>query len=429
MLVADPGSIASLVADMQTGRLDPEALVERYLARIEKVDRDVRAWRVVLAEQARRDAAQLKRLADPGKLPLFGLPVGIKDIIDVAGVPTRNGSPTCEDVPPAKIDAAVVADLRTAGAIILGKTHTTEFAHFGGPYPTCNPYDLARTPGGSSAGSGAAVAAGLVPAALGTQTAGSVNRPAAYCGVGAFKPSSRSLSGNGVTAFSPRFDTVGTFGHRAHDAAYLYQALAPAFAKPDAGEPVARLIAIDDPFYAIADTAVTAGFDKALSRLAAAGTAITRFRSPVRFADLVAAHRTISEFELGFGQRRLLDEQKGMVNDILIEAIERGIATSPDDYRNACRFLSLSAREFWNNVGSSDIIVAPAVPTAAPLGRGTGDPQFITPYTTLEGPIVTVPAHLSDLGLPESILLCARPGADLWLANRVGAIENAIRRL
>lgn len=429
MLAADPGSIATLVADMQTGRLDPQALVEKFLTRIEKADPEIRAWRVVLAEEARKKAAQLKRIADPKKYPLFGLPVGIKDIIDVAGVPTRNGSPTCKDAPPAKMDAAVVTDLRVAGAIILGKTHTTEFAHFGGPYPTRNPYDLARTPGGSSAGSGAAVASGMVPAALGTQTAGSVNRPAAYCGIGAFKPSSRSLSGHGVTAFSPRFDTIGTFGYRAQDAAYLYGALAPAFAATDTGKSIARLLAIDDPLYAAADAEILAGFDNALTRLAETGTEVSRLRSPFPFDDLLAAHKTVSEYELGWGQGRLLEAQKGTVNALLIEAIERGRGTPASDYQDALRLLVRGAQVFWECFRPNDVIVALAVPNPVPLGRATGDPSFITPFTTLGGPIVTVPSHLSALGLPESVLLCARPGTDLWLAGKVVVLETAIRQL
>ncbi|MDA0366939.1 MAG: amidase [Proteobacteria bacterium] len=425
----DPGSVASLVADMQQGKLDPVDLLETYISRIDQVDVEVQAWRVVAHDRALEDAKRLKEGEDPAKFALFGLPVGVKDIIDVAGVPTRNGSPRCETAPPATADAVVVADLRAAGAIILGKTHTTEYAHFGGPYPTRNPHDLARTPGGSSAGSGAAVAAGMVPAALGTQTAGSVNRPAAYCGVGAFKPSSRSLSIHGVTSFSPHFDTIGTFGHRARDAAYVFCAVAPRFLAPDSGAPVTRLIALDDPIYAAAETNLTANFRQTLARFASTGFQVDRQSSPVPFAQFVADHKTISEYELGRGQGHLLDHGPGVVNTILIEAIERGLATTETTYKKARQSLFGNARTFWANFGPHDIIVAPAVPDVAPIGRSTGDPQFITPFTAVDGPIATIPTLWSAGGLPECVLTCAQPGADLWLAARVPALEEAIRQL
>ena len=150
--------------------------------------------------------------------PLHGVPVAIKDVIDVAGWPTRAGSATRANAKAATIDAYVVTQLRAAGAIIVGKAHTTEFAYFDGPPPTRNPHNLLRTPGGSSAGPAAVVAAGMVPLSLGTQTAGSVSRPAAYCGIAAFKPSTRSWSSFGVVPFAPSFDTVGVFGHRVADA-------------------------------------------------------------------------------------------------------------------------------------------------------------------------------------------------------------------
>ena len=147
----------------------------------------------------------LSEEARAGKLrgPLHGIPVAIKDVIDVAGLPTRAGSATRAQAPAAAIDAQVVAQLRAAGAIVLGKVHTTEFAYFDGPPPTRNPWNLAHTPGGSSSGPAAVVAAGMVPLALGTQTAGSVSRPAAYCGIAAFKPSTRAWSSFGVVPFSP----------------------------------------------------------------------------------------------------------------------------------------------------------------------------------------------------------------------------------
>src|SRR5262250_1204523 len=227
---ADAGRIAELQRDIRSGRLTAGALVERCLARIEAVDAAVQAWRHVARDSARAEAELLDREARAGQFrgPLHGIPVGIKDIIDVAGMTTLANSKTRAGSPSATADADIVAALRLAGAVILGKTHTTEFAYLD-PSPACNPHNIAHTPGGSSSGSAAAVGAGAVPLALGTQTVGSVNRPASYCGVAAFKPSAQSTCTHGITALAPAFDTVGYFGATVADAVALYKAVAPAF--------------------------------------------------------------------------------------------------------------------------------------------------------------------------------------------------------
>src|SRR5215470_14652718 len=227
---ADAGRIADMQRDIRSGALTAPALVQRCLTRIEDVDPMVQAWRHVARDSALREAGLLDRDAGEGRFrgPLHGIPVGIKDIIDVAGMTTLANSKTRVNSAPATADAEIVAALRVAGAVILGKTHTTEFAYLD-PSPARNPHNVAHTPGGSSSGSAAAVAAGTVPLALGTQTVASVNRPAAYCGVAAFKPSTQSTCTNGMTALAPAFDTVGFYGSSVADAVVLYDAVAPAF--------------------------------------------------------------------------------------------------------------------------------------------------------------------------------------------------------
>jgi Asp-tRNA(Asn)/Glu-tRNA(Gln) amidotransferase A subunit family amidase len=177
-------------------------------------------------------AVKLGKAASAGRGPLHGIPIAIKDVIDVVGLPTRAGSRTREHIAPSASDATIVARLRTAGAIVVGKAHTTEFAYFDGPPPTRNPHDLARTPGGSSSGPAAVVAAGMVPLSIGTQTAGSVCRPAAYCGIAAFKPSTLAWPTFGVVPFAPSFDTVGVFGYRTADATAVARVLMPPFLSP-----------------------------------------------------------------------------------------------------------------------------------------------------------------------------------------------------
>src|SRR5258706_215855 len=249
---ADAGRIAELQRDIRSGALTASALVERYLARIDAVDPAVQAWRVVLRDSARAEAAQLDREAKAGRWrgPLHGIPVGIKDVIDVAGVTTLANSASRAGIAPATADADIVALLRSAGAIILGKTHTTEFAFFD-PSPARNPHNIGHTPGGSSSGSGAAVGAGMAPLALGTQTVASVNRPASYCGVAAFKPSTQSNCTHGITPLSPTFDTVGFYGATVPDAVALYDALAPAFTAAFDGASPSTIVQLDDP--ALAD--------------------------------------------------------------------------------------------------------------------------------------------------------------------------------
>jgi aspartyl-tRNA(Asn)/glutamyl-tRNA(Gln) amidotransferase subunit A len=187
-LVADPGSVEEIAHAIQSRRTDPLALLEASLRRIDAVEKDVHGWCLLDRERALAQAHVLRHEAETGRIrsALHGIPIAVKDVLDVAGLPTRAGSKTRADIAPSTIDARVVTQLRVAGAIILGKAHTTEFAYFDGPPPTRNPHNLAHTPGGSSAGPAALVAAGMVPLSLGTQTAGSgrASTRSAYSAIG-----------------------------------------------------------------------------------------------------------------------------------------------------------------------------------------------------------------------------------------------------
>ena len=239
--VEDPGRIADLARAIATGQLSPVDLVRRYLARIEAVDAHVKAWVRVDADRALATAEVRAKEARTGLLrgPLHGIPVGIKDIIDVEGLPSRCGSKSRADALPATADAEIVLALKAQGAIILGKVHTTEFAFFD-PSPARNPHNIGYTPGGSSAGSAAALAAGMAPLTVGTQTVASVNRPAAYCGVAAFKPSTRSLSTFGIAPLGPGWDTPGFYGWTIADTIYAFDAVAPDFLSSNASLSSAR---------------------------------------------------------------------------------------------------------------------------------------------------------------------------------------------
>ena len=412
--VQDPGRIRDLSAAIACGALTSEALVQRCLDRIAQVDGAVQAWIHVLAEDALAQARILD--AEPVKRgPLHGIPVAVKDVIDVRGLPTRAFSPSRAGLPPASADATVVAHLRAAGAVLLGKLHTTEFAYFSPAPPTRNPWDLTRTPGGSSAGSGAAVASGTVPLALGTQTAGSVNRPAAYTGTGAFKPSTLSIGGVGVVPLSPSFDTMGAFGQTAQDAAHLAAGYAAAHLGLAGAPPVTpRIVVLEDAMIArITQPGTAAGLAALAKTLRAAGLRVITTTSPVSLEAILVTHRQVLLAEAGRTHARL---PMHLISPRLAADIATGLAMSEAGYHAALRELAHFRRQFWSVFGPDDVLLMPAAPDVAPADGTTGDPSFVIPMTALGGPIATTRAGL-DGGMPVGALLCAAPGDDARLAG------------
>jgi aspartyl-tRNA(Asn)/glutamyl-tRNA(Gln) amidotransferase subunit A len=418
-LGADPGAIHEIAAAVRGGRIDPVALVESSLSRIAAVEPAVQGFCLLDRERALADAKVLRQELQAGRSrgPLHGIPVAVKDVLDVAGLPTRAGSKTRAQVAPSTIDAHVVTLLKAAGAIVLGKAHTTEFAYFDGPPPTRNPHNLAHTPGGSSAGPAAIVAAGMAPLSLGTQTAGSVSRPAAYCGVSAFKPSTLAWSSVGLVPFAPSFDTVGVFAYRVRDAVAATRVLMPAFLRHSgaaASSPPAISI-IEDPIVEAASAAVAASVRTAADTLARHGLKVERITSPVAFADISAWHRSIIEYEVAHAHAHL--ERNPEVSEGLREAITRGRLVSDATYRDAHAALNTARERFWLATAAADALVFPAAPDVAPAGMKTGDPRFIVPFTALGGPIVSVPVGAGAGGLPLGLMLAGAPGTDASLAG------------
>jgi aspartyl-tRNA(Asn)/glutamyl-tRNA(Gln) amidotransferase subunit A len=392
-------------------------MIERALARIAEIDGAVQAWAVVLADEARAAARTLDAEAHAGhrRGPLHGIPVAIKDVIDVAGVPTRANCPARADLPPAAADATVVAHLRAAGAVILGKTHTTELAYFDSVPPTRNPHDLSRTPGGSSAGSAAAVASGTVPLALGTQTAGSVNRPAAYCGVGAFKPSTLSVAGTGVVPLAASFDTVGAFGCSAADAAALASAYAPAHLRLGQGQAgSSRIVVLRDPLLARADAETQDAIAAFAAKLAASGLRVEEAASPVPLDDIRGAHRTVLLAELAGAHGGLPPNR---LSPKLAADLAAGLNIPPADYHAALAALAGFRARFWAAFGPADILLLPTAPAVAPVGTATGDPSFVVPVTALGGPAASVRAGTgATSAMPVGAMLTSAPGTDARLA-------------
>ncbi|HEX2412924.1 MAG TPA: amidase [Solirubrobacteraceae bacterium] len=387
-------------------------IVSACLERISARDGALRAWAHVDAERA-LDAA-LARDAEPSRNLLHGVPVAIKDVIDTADLPTAYGSPAYAGHRPAR-DADCVALLERAGAVIVGKTATTEFALYH-PAATVNPHDAGRTPGGSSSGSAAAVADGMVPVALGTQTAGSIVRPAAFCGVFGLKPTFGIVPTTGILRLSAALDTVGWFARSAEDLRLVGEVLglrAPRRALP----PRARVAFLRTAQWEAVEPGVRERIDAAMEALGAEDLAL-----PERFAELPDAQTVIMERDVfrGLGEERDVSAE-------LAAVLERGSAVSDAEYATARGLARVCQLQLPELVDGFDVVVTPAVRGEAPKCLdATGDPLFCRMWTLLGAPCVAVPGLRGPDGLPLGVQVVASPGRDdralaaaEWLAPRV----------
>jgi len=418
----DPGRLRDLAASIKAKVLSPADLVKQYLDRIAVVQPIAEPWREVDAERAMAVAAEREQQAARGDIlgPLHGIPIGIKDIIDVEGLPTRCNCRALQDIAPAKADAEVVLALKAAGAIVLGKVHTTEFAFFD-PSPARNPHNTDHTPGGSSSGSGAAVASGTVPMALGTQTMASVNRPAAYCGISAFKPSTRSMSGFGVAPLAPSFDTIGFYGWTVDDAVYAYEAAAPFGTRavaPLSEDRRPRIVIIDDPLIADCSADMSEAFEAEGERFKSMGYGVERQSSPVPFSRLGELHWAAMVYEAARTLAHLKDFPEDEVGRRLREALDEGAAISAERYIARRAEINDLRAEFFAAFGREDAFFWPATPGPAPKGLdSTGEPKYIAPWTVLGGPVVTLPTDRRSNGLPLGCILAGYPATDRWMVT------------
>jgi amidase len=395
-----------------TGELSSEELVAACLQRIAEREPVVRAWAHLDPEAALEQARS--RDAESPRGPLHGVPVAVKDIVDTADLPTEWGTRIHAGRRPER-DAVCVARLRAAGAVVLGKTVTTEMATYEPP-PTRNPADPAHTPGGSSSGSAAAVADGMAPLAIGSQTAGSVIRPAAFCGVLGLKPTRGLLDLTGVMGLSPRLDTLGFFARAAADLELLGAALTHAW------EPVTDEEAQQAPAVALARTPWWdhAGEDtrravgSAAERWAAAGARVRELDLPPSFAPLPDAHDTLMAFDTARTRAWEYEHHADELSDRLREYIERGRATPPEDAEEAVRLGAACAVALESLLGVGEVLLVPAaVGEAPPLSEdSTGDPLFCRPWTLLGTPALSVPGATGARGLPVGVQLVAPAGRD-----------------
>lgn len=440
MQSSGPQTICLAAAEIRLGRLSPLDLLEQCLARIETYEPRVHAWVLVDAAAARQAAHQAANELAGGhdRGPLHGIPCGIKDIVDVAGWPTLAGS-TTRSGHVAGRDAAVVARLRQAGAVLVGKTVTTEFASFDPP-PTRNPWRLDRTPGGSSSGSAAAVALGFCLGAIGSQTGGSITRPASFCGVAGCKPTYGRVSAQGVVPLSRHIDHVGPLARTVSDLAVMLDAIAGydpddattvdvpvgAYAAACRNAAPPRLAVVTDPFFSLEDSSVGGAARAAEDRLRGAGASIEGIRFPPAFAEVLLHHRRMMAVEAAeyhepiYGQRR---EQYGRH---IAELIEEGFQTSAIDYARALVHRRQLQRELLSCFADFDALVTPATTTTAPAVETTGDPKFNAPWSYVGYPTVSIPCGLADDGLPVSLQLIGRPFDEVRLFAAAGWCERVL---
>jgi Asp-tRNA(Asn)/Glu-tRNA(Gln) amidotransferase A subunit family amidase len=416
-------SALELVRQIETGALTPRAVIDRCADVIAKRDGEIGAFVALDIEAARERADRLKAL------PLRGLPIGVKDIYDTADLPTQYGSAIYAGHRP-KADAAMVALIRRAGGVVIGKTVSTEFASLQ-PAGTRNPHNLAHTPGGSSSGSAAAVAAGMVPIALGSQTGGSVIRPAAYCGVVGFKPSFRLMPTIGMKCFSWSLDTVGLFAAGVADAAFAAALISGRDLRIDGTEPTApRIALVRSQSWPEASASMQDAIARAAHAAEAAGAKVTEVELPLILETATQAHGTIQDHEAYRALADEIDRHRDRLGPILREQLDQAAAITPAAYDDARRLARQARRALVDFMEGIDVLLTPSAPGAAPHGLGsTGKPTFNRLWTLLGTPCINVPGLLDSAGLPLGVQIVGRFARDRLALEAAAFLQRALATL
>ncbi len=430
-------SIRELSTMYQSGERQVLSDVRRLVERIKQADGEWSTWVVVDEESVLTQAAELDARAQEGENlgPLHGISVGVKDIFDVRGLPTRAGCPHLPRAP-AKRDAPLVAALRKAGAVILGKTVTTEFAAFDPP-STKNPWNPRHTPGGSSSGSAAAVALGMCPAALGTQTGGSISRPAAYCGVVGFKPTFGSLSRRGIVPVSPHLDHPGLFARSVQDVREVYlvwqqQKVSTTPSMPDSALEHAekrrvRVGYFQSPYGRLTEKETYANFVAAIERGLQADFKMVPLAFPLDWQEIQEMHRCLMAVDAALIHQIQYPQLAGKYSPKFASLLAMGHRLPATDYARALRFRRRAARTFDRLFMDVDFLITPTTPSFAPADlTTTGDPSFNVPWSLAGLPTVSIPQAMHAQGLPlglqivgprhqdDALLVAATAWQDLW---------------
>ncbi len=416
---------SEVVKNISTGSVTAEAVTKACLDRIKEREETVRAWAYIDPNYALAQARILDK--EPVKRPLHGLPIGVKDVIDTSDMPTQMQSSAYQGHQ-SKTDAACVAILRAAGAIILGKTVTCEFAG-SFPGPTTNPHNPAHTPGGSSSGSGAAVADFMVYGAFGTQTGGSILRPASFCGTVGYKPTYNLINRAGLMFAAENLDTIGLLTRTVDDADLLMSVLLnrsrsvciPKNAKPKIG--LCRThhwnLALPETIFAINDS---------VARLKEAGAEIVETTLPDSFAELGSTRNILNNFERSRVMADLWVNHRDQLSVNIAKQIENGTPMDYQTYQKAIIHANDCRSHLGEIFGDVDFILAPSATGEAPRGLNyTGDPQFQGYWTVLHVPTISLPTHIGPNQLPVGIQLVGRRWQDetlfswsRWVLDHLG---------
>jgi Asp-tRNA(Asn)/Glu-tRNA(Gln) amidotransferase A subunit family amidase len=415
-----------LVRAVETDAISVEAIANAYLDRIAAREPDVKAWAYIDPDKVLQDARALDQ--GPRRGLLHGAPFAAKDIIDTADMPTGHGSPIYEGRQPNR-DATCIALCRAAGGLLLGKTVTTEFAHVS-PGATRNPHDPTRTPGGSSSGSAAAVGDRMAPLAFGTQTTGSVIRPASFCGVVGYKPSHGDFGLSGVGQNAPSFDTLGIMARDVADASLMRAAAMGApyrsLESPSASSLFLGLC--QTPYWDEAEPSTQAAIEEAVNRLARAGATVVKFPLPDGYEEVGDCLPLVSGYEFS----RVLAYERANHPDKLSEKLLNGRVADGDkcsyaDYRAALATIAAYKAKLADAFGSFNALLTPSAAGEAHVGLSTtGSPLFNGVWTALHAPVVTLPVLEGPNGLPVGLQLVGRLYKDDALLDVAGAVSAAL---
>jgi Asp-tRNA(Asn)/Glu-tRNA(Gln) amidotransferase A subunit family amidase len=398
---------------VRLGQTNPLELLDQCLKQVDRYEEKIKAFVFVARDEAREQAERLTAELKAGQYrgPLHGIPIGIKDIIDVFDWPTAAGSRLWANSI-ARQDAPLVSKLRQAGAIILGKNVTTQYASFD-PSPTRNPWNAGRTPGGSSSGPAAAVACGMCLGSIGTQTGGSITRPAAYCGVASCKPSHGLVSTQGVVPLAPSMDHPGPMARSVWDVGLILQTISCSESAcldllTGSQDTPPRLGRLHGFFDDLASPSVRSAMSEAEESLRARGAIVQDTAPPAEFAEVLTRHRTVMAVEgaVFHGQRLRRHPEDYLPN--ITKLLEEGLACSATEYAR-CKAHQQQLRDSaYKWIGDVDALLVPATTSPAPEKATTGDPAFNSPWSYTGLPTVSIPVGFSPDGLPLSIQLVGR---------------------
>jgi aspartyl-tRNA(Asn)/glutamyl-tRNA(Gln) amidotransferase subunit A len=402
---------------IRRGACSAVALVEACLVRVRALEPELQAWAHVDGDGALAAARERDAETRAGRLrgPLHGVPLGIKDIFDVAGLPTTAGAAAFAHTRPSR-DCGAVSRLRAAGAIVLGKTHTTQFA-YRDPAPTRNPWNHAHTPGGSSSGSAAAVAARMVPGAIGSQTVGSILRPGAFCGVVGLKGPHGLVPVDGAVPLAWSLDHVGPFARSVTDAALVLAVLAERVIEPlDVRSP---RLAVGRQLFERAEPDLRRHLDAVVQRFADAGARVAELVLPAAYAEIHAAGQVVLEAEAAAYHQPMFAKYAADYGPGTAEMVARGLRRPATEYVVANRARLAFREAMIPLLEAHDALLSPTAPGPAPAGLGwTGDASLCAPWSSAGVPSITLPTGLDGTGLPLAVQLIQAPGG---IARLLGA--------